>query len=88
MGVVFTENDKVVIDEAPLDDAIKSADDVYPRDLVRSPYMYFILVFQCRYISLLTRYHFNVLKGEVTDKTPILKVSEVVNKKSLVGSRT
>jgi hypothetical protein len=28
MGVVFTENDKAAIDEAPLDDAVKSADDV------------------------------------------------------------
>ena len=28
MGVVFTENDKAVIVEAALDDAIKSADDV------------------------------------------------------------
>ena len=28
MGVVFTENDKAVIVEAPLDEAVKPADDV------------------------------------------------------------
>ena len=63
MGVVFTENDKAVIVEAPLDDAIKSADGVS-----KGSGKVTIYVFHPRSpmsihtVSLLTRYHFNVLK--------------------------
>ena len=90
MGVVFTENDKAVIVEAPLDDAntsIESADGVSKGSGKVTIYVFHPRFPMSIHITSDT-IPFQRSQGEVTDKTPILKVSEVVSKKSLVGSRT